>query len=188
MAAGQGNSGYFELLSRGFDEEETSSYCESSEEEITDFSDDEIQVPPGENDSSSDDNISVNSIIAFDPNYKPIWSTTQPLFGVDRLNFTGEPGVNNDLVMSECFETMFTDELCKLIADMTNLFAERSMRGETSTPHSRMKRWTPIIMADVKIYAAIVLYQGILWKPTYEMYYTTDALFSTPGLKTVCVV
>ena len=38
-------------------------------------------------------------------------------------------------------------------------------------------------MADVKIYAAIVLYQGILWKPTYKMYYTTDTLFSTPGLK-----
>ena len=81
MAAGQGNSGYFELLSRGFDEEVTSSYYYYSEEEISDFSDDEIQVPPGESDSSSDDNISVNSIITFDPNYKPVWSTTPPLFG-----------------------------------------------------------------------------------------------------------
>ena len=38
-------------------------------------------------------------------------------------------------------------------------------------------------MEDVNVYAATVLYQGIIWKPTYEMYYTTDMMFSTHGLK-----
>ena len=100
---------------------------------------------------------------------KPVWSSTLPEFGVDSLNFTGKQGVNNTLVTSEvphdCFETMFTDELCTYIANMTNKFAENSMRGKTLKKHSRLKRWTPL-MADIKIYSAIVLYQGILWKPT----------------------
>ena len=66
---------------------------------------------------------------------------------------------------------------------MSNKFAERTMSGKTLKPNSRMRRWVPLTMADMKMYAAIVLYQGIIWKPMYEMYYTTGTLFSTPGLK-----
>ena len=66
---------------------------------------------------------------------------------------------------------------------MSNKFAERSISKLTLKPTSRMKRWVPLSVPDIKVYAAAVLYQGVIWKPTYEMYYTTDTLFATPGLK-----
>ena len=68
---------------------------------------------------------------------------------------------------------------------MTNKYAENVIAKKTLKPNSRMKRWKAITLEDVKVYAATVLYQGIIWKPTYEMYYTTDMMFSTPGLKRV---
>ena len=76
---------------------------------------------------------------------------------------------------------MFTDEIRTYIVEKSN--TECTMSRKTLKPNSRMKRWVPLTMADMKVYAAIVLYQGIVWKPMYEMYYTTDTLFSTPGLK-----
>ena len=56
---------------------------------------------------------------------------------------------------------------------MTNKYAEDTMANKVLKPHSRMKRWKPVSMEDIKIYAAVVMFQGIIWKPTYEMYYTS---------------
>ena len=67
----------------------------------------------------------------FDPSNKPVWTTTPPQFGVDGLNFTGTPGVNNNFVTSEvpldAFETMFTDEICTYIVEKSNTVAEHNM-------------------------------------------------------------
>ena len=181
MAAGQENNDYFKMLSSGYVDDESSVYSESSEEEVTDSSDDEIQVPGGESDDNMDD-IDLNISAGFDPTYKPVWTTTPPQFGVDRLNFTGTPGVNNNFVTSEvpldAFENMFTDEICTYIVEMSNKFAERTMSGKTLKPNSRM-RWVPLTMADMKVYAAIVLYQGIIWKPTYEVLHNRHIIFHT---------
>ena len=61
---------------------------------------------------------------------------------------------------------------------MTNKYAESVMSKKKLKPNSRMKRWKPITLEDIKVYAAVALYEGIVWKP-----YSTDILFSTPGLK-----
>ena len=88
MAAEQGYSGYFELISRGFGEEESLIYSESSEEELTNYSDDEIQVPPGDIDKEMGTDIDLDTSTTFDPNYKAVWSSTPPVFRVDKLNFS----------------------------------------------------------------------------------------------------
>ena len=46
-----------------------------------------------------------------------------------------------------------------------------------------MRRWLPVTVSEVRQYIAIFLYQGVLWKPTYEMYYTTNPLFASAGIK-----
>ena len=101
-----------------------------------------------------------------------------PQYGVSNINFTGNPGVYNELVENnvplDLFELMFTDEICKYIADMTNKYAEDTMANKVLKPRSRMERWKLVSMEDIKIYAAVVMFQGIIWKPTYEMYYTSN--------------
>ena len=55
---------------------------------------------------------------------------------------------------------MFTIEICQYISDMTNKYAESVMSKKKLKPNSRMKRWKPII------YAAVALYQVIVWEPS----------------------
>ena len=37
--------------------------------------------------------------------------------------------------------------------------------------------------SEMKLFLGFISYQGIIWKPTYEHYFTTNSIFSTPGTK-----
>ena len=51
--------------------------------------------------------------------------------------------------------------------------------------NSRDKRWKPRTVSELKAYVGIILYRGVVWKPTFSYYYTTNATFSTPMVSKV---
>ena len=66
---------------------------------------------------------------------------------------------------------------------MTNLYAERFIAKNKGNLSSRLKKWKKVTTSEMKLFLGFILYQGMLWKPTYEQYFTTNSIFSTPGVK-----
>lgn len=102
--------------------------------------------------------------------------------------FTGISGVdpsvldNNPLYL---FELFFSDELLNEIVTQTNLYADQYINSHVLKQRSRMKKWSPVTKDELMIYFGIILYRGVVWKPTYEHYYTENAIFSTPMIRKV---
>ena len=75
--------------------------------------------------------------------------------------FIGFPSVSEQINSNEplkVFECFFTEELCELIANQTNLYAEQFMEGKTFNQSSRFLKWTPVTINEIKVYIALVLY------------------------------
>ena len=65
---------------------------------------------------------------------------------------------------------------------MTNLYAECFIAKNKGNLSSRVKKWKKVT-SGIKLFLGFILYQGMIWKPTYEHYFTTNSIFSTPGVK-----
>ena len=50
---------------------------------------------------------------------------------------------------------------------------------------SRENSWQPITPNDIRLYIVVLIYRGLIWKPTIHMYYTKNILFSTPGVPAI---
>ena len=120
------------------------------------------------------------------------WEDIPPQMGMKRVPFNGKPGVNASIISSEpiqIFEHFFTDELIEHIVYYTNLFAEQSIaekqREGKLKKRSRENSWQPITPNDIQLYIAVLIYRGLIWKPTIHMYYTKNILFSTPEVPAI---
>ena len=132
---------------------------------------------------SSSDNSLEN---VFPGSYIPIWKSEPSNNRVHPFEFTGISGCNQDIVINDplyLFELYFTDEICEFIVNETNRYASQNINKKELSVKSRLRRWLPVTVSEVRQYIAIFLYQGVLWKPTYEMYYTTNPLFASAGIK-----
>ena len=78
---------------------------------------------------------------------------------------------------------IFTEELCETIAKMTNLYAERLIAKNKGNLSSHLNKWKKVTSSEMKLVFGFILHQGMTWKPTYEHYFTTNSIFSTPGVK-----
>ena len=108
------------------------------------------------------------------------WTSEPPINRVQFFAFTGVSGYYQDIVKKilYLFELYFTD-----IVNETNRFASQVINKKEVSANSRMRRWLPVTAPEIRQYIAIFLYQGVLWKPTYEMHYTTNPLFASVGIK-----
>ena len=155
---------------------------ENSEPEILELSLEE-EMPAFVDALSSSDNSLEN---VFPGSYIPIWKSEPSNNRVHPFEFTGISGCNQDIVKNDplyLFELYFTDEICEFIVNETNRYASQTINKKELSVKSRMRRWKPVTVSEVRQYIAIFLYQGVLWKPTYEMYYTTNPLFASAGIK-----
>ena len=120
-------------------------------------------------------------------NNDPIWVRTPPQFGVAELDFTGNPGVNEDVVKGNeplhIFELIVTDDLVAHIVGMTNKYAAQQMSKPTFTLSNRTKKWKEVTAEEIRLLIGFILYQGVVWKPTYAHYFTANKLFETPGTR-----
>ena len=118
--------------------------------------------------------------------YQVGWKTCQCKYGVAEIEFSGHSGVSDDVKSSDLLylsELIFTEELCESIAKMTNLYAEHVIAKNKGNLSSRVKKWKKVTSSEMKLFLGFILYQGMIWKPTYEHYFTTDSIFSTPRVK-----
>ena len=133
-----------------------------------------------EDDSGDDIAISI-------PQYIPSWTKDLPMYGVAEIKFSGNSGVSDEVQSSDplcLFKLTFTEELCENIAEMTNLYAEHFISKKKENLSSRVKKWKKVTSSEMKLFLGFILYQGMIWKPTYEHYFTTNSIFSSsPGVK-----
>jgi len=52
-------------------------------------------------------------------------------------------------------------------------------------PSARIRRWRDTTTAEIKVFIALIMYQGIVRKPETHMYWTTDPMFATPYMSEV---
>ncbi|XP_065192166.1 piggyBac transposable element-derived protein 4-like [Sycon ciliatum] len=101
--------------------------------------------------------------------------------------FTGTPGMQvempDDATPYEYVRLYFTDAMWSLLVDETNRFARRYIDAnlETLAPRALARSWKPVTMSEMKIFLALYLTTGILWKPALDQYWSKDALISTPS-------
>ncbi|XP_065662864.1 piggyBac transposable element-derived protein 4-like [Hydra vulgaris] len=116
------------------------------------------------------------------------WSNDEILGCCANYELTGTPGVHPDITTFEphqLFEFFVTDEICDYIVEQTNLYALQSLKEKQLKPKSRFKMWTPVTRDEIRIYIGLILYRGIIWKPTYELYHTTNVVYATPVVRKV---
>ena len=104
---------------------------------------------------------------------------------VQNKSFVGETGVADCVIDSQdpvdFFYLVFTQELVNDIVFFTNKYAEQEInKAGPLPPRSRLHKWKPVTSDEVYLYTALIFYRGVVWKPTYEMYYMKDDVFTTP--------
>ena len=110
------------------------------------------------------------------------------MYGVAKIEFSGDSGVSDEVKSSDplyLFELIFTDELCGSIAEIANLYVEHIIAKNKGNLSSRVKRWK-VTSSAMKLFLGFILYEGMIWKPTYERYLTTNSIFSSLESKTLC--
>ena len=97
------------------------------------------------------------------------------MYGVAKIEFSGDSGVSDEVKSSDplyLFELIFTDELCGSIAEIANLYVDHIIAKNKGNLSSRVKRWK-VTSSAMKLFLGFILYEGMIWKPTYERYLTT---------------
>ena len=161
------------------DQSEESLYSDS-DKDLGNASDIPILSEESEIEDDSGDNIAISN-----PQYIPSWMKDLSMYGVAEIEFSGDSGASDEVKSSDplyLFELIFTEKLCESIADMTNLYAERFIAKNKGNLSSHVKKWKNVTSTEMKLFLGFILYQGMIWKPTYEHYFTINSIFSTPGV------
>ena len=104
------------------------------------------------------------------------WVSNPPVNYSKEQEFNGTPGVTGEVTNADplaIFQLFFTDGLAKQIVTETNWYAEQCIERKQVKNNSRDKRWKPLTVSELKAYVGIILYRGVVWKPTFSHYYTT---------------
>ena len=106
------------------------------------------------------------------------------------FGFTGTPGVQvqpSDLTCPlSVVKTFLTDDIIRQIVEHTNSYADvikntpRIVERVNHTKRSIFQLWKNVDEDEIWLYICITLLMGIIHKPMYHMYWTTDCIFSTP--------
>ena len=159
-----------------FSDEEHLLFSDASSEE-DDFTTDIEVLSESE---VEDDDIGIQNNVNIDP----VWVKTPPQFGVAEFDFTGNSGVNTDIVDNDeplfLFELIFTDELIDHIVEMTNKYAAQQTADPTFKISSRLKRWKEVTANEIRLLIGFILYQGVVCKPTYAHYSTSNWFYFVP--------
>ena len=109
--------------------------------------------------------------------------------GPREFHFTGSSGVKNISDDPSCplsvLKTFLTNDLISNIMKFTNTYValmKQSQVGKeklNKTDKSMYKLWVDI-NNDVWVYFCIIILMGIIKKPYFHMYWSTDCMLSTP--------
>lgn len=114
-----------------------------------------------------------------------------------RFPATYQTGIQGELLNKkepdEIFEHFIDDELCELIAEQTNLYAQQSIQASTGADklkrRSRERDWVPTNKDEIKLLLGIFFLQGIIQKPKLSHYFSRNKLLATPVFyETMCEI
>lgn len=102
------------------------------------------------------------------------------------FTFCGNPGQQFTVPQSakrNClfyFDKLFDIEILSIIVEQVNLYAEQHIRKTNMKQRSRARDWFPTNNTEIKCFMAILVLQGIIRKPTLQMYYSKRESICTP--------
>ena len=65
------------------------------------------------------------------------------------------------------------------------MYAQQWLDTHRLYRRSRVTEFTPITKDELMLYFAMILYRGVVWKPSYTQYYTKIAIFTTPMISKI---
>jgi len=63
------------------------------------------------------------------------------------------------------FELIVTDKIVDHIVRYFNLYAEKMMANKKYKKSSRLAKWEDITAPEIRLYLAVLVYKGLLYKP-----------------------
>ncbi|XP_052798965.1 piggyBac transposable element-derived protein 4-like [Mya arenaria] len=100
--------------------------------------------------------------------------------------FTGSPGLMGDIPDDQseidCFGLLFDETFWEVIAEETNpeetnQYAEQRIQRENPLPpYSRLQKWTPVTVDELKFFIALTIAMGLVRKPDISDYFTNGDL------------
>lgn len=80
------------------------------------------------------------------------------------------------------FKLYITDQIIDHIVIQTNLYAQQFIEQHQNNlrPHSLVHQWKATDRAEILTLLAVVILMGVVHKPRFAMYWSTDSLISTP--------
>ena len=78
----------------------------------------------------------------------------------------------------EFFNCFFDNVMCDVLVQQTNLYAQN--RLATLRHHSRMQKWVPVTVTEMKVFIAVVMSMGLNGKADLESYWSTDDVLQIP--------
>ena len=109
----------------------------------------------------------------------------------NRFVFTGNPGIKARIDDAsdplEFFKLFFTDELIDIIVTETNRYAGQFLAENQGAlkERSRAKEWKETDAKEIKVFLALLLMQGIVYKPDIEQYFSKRPSLYTPFFRDV---
>lgn len=79
-----------------------------------------------------------------------------------------------NLMLYSIFIPFFDDYICNILVTETNRYAEQT--AETSNTNT----WEPVSKEEILYFLAVVMLQGIVKKPSEEMYWSKREIINTP--------
>jgi hypothetical protein len=74
------------------------------------------------------------------------------------------------------FQDFFNNKLIDILVTETNRYAQQRLSAAVLLPHSRLHAWTDTNEDEMMEFLALILLMRVTQKPTYEVYWSRDAL------------
>ena len=101
--------------------------------------------------------------------------------------FIGTPGLKvtvPDLKEpTDYFSLYFDNDIIDYIVTETNRFADQFLEQNEITPSSRAQEWRETNPNEMRVFLAVLLYEGIIQKPVENWYWSKRNSISTPFIK-----
>lgn len=113
-----------------------------------------------------------------------VW--TDPVGRQQNFAFTGTTGMDPTIAVVlelaepiDYFSLFLTNDIIQIMVDETNLYATQTIEKQNDiTPFSRLHRWTPTDLNEMRQFIGLVGYMGIVKVPELNNYWSTSKLFS----------
>ncbi|KAK5648157.1 hypothetical protein RI129_003049 [Pyrocoelia pectoralis] len=114
---------------------------------------------------------------------EPAWSDTPDLLDIPftKTNEFLWPFPGSKPI--DIFNFLVDDTFYQKIVEETNAYAEDVLLEQGFLEYSRISRWKPVTIEELKIFFSLILHTGTIHLPRLKDYWKTDRLFNIPSFR-----